>query len=109
METSTTTITPTVNAKAGLADSVHRMIDETDRFLKDAAASGDEKLDLVRGRLADQVRQLRAQLEELEDAARYKARHAARVTDRTVHEHPYSAMGIAAAAGLLIGFLAARR
>jgi len=52
---------------------------------------------------------MRSQLDELEDSAIHKARHAARATDRTVHSHPYGAMGIAAAAGLLIGFLAATR
>jgi ElaB/YqjD/DUF883 family membrane-anchored ribosome-binding protein len=31
------------------------------------------------------------------------------VADHTVHTHPYSAMGIAGAAGLLIGLLVARR
>jgi ElaB/YqjD/DUF883 family membrane-anchored ribosome-binding protein len=33
----------------------------------------------------------------------------ARQADETVQAHPYGAMGVAAAAGLLIGFLAARR
>ena len=108
MDNHNATLAP-VDEKARLADRVHRVIDETDRFLKNAAASGDEKLDAVRNRLADQLRQMRLQLDEIEDSAVYKARHAARVTDRTVHEHPYGAMGIAAAAGLLIGFLAARR
>lgn len=55
-----------------------------------------------------QIRELRAQLDELEETAVYKARRAARVTDQAAHAHPYAGMGIAAAAGLLIGFLAAR-
>jgi ElaB/YqjD/DUF883 family membrane-anchored ribosome-binding protein len=38
-----------------------------------------------------------------------KARQAARAADRTVHAHPYGAIGLAAAVGALVGFLAARR
>jgi len=104
-----TTATPSPNGKEGLAHSVRHMVDEADQFLKAAAQSGDEKFDAVRDKFVEQVRQMRAQLDELEDSAIHKARHAARATDQAVHSHPYGAMGIAAAAGLLIGFLAARR
>ena len=101
--------TPSTNGKEGLAHSLRHMVDEADQFLKAAAQTGDEKFDAVRDKFVEQVRQMRAQLDELEDSAIHKARHAARVADRTVHSHPYGAMGIAAAVGLLIGFLAARR
>ena len=49
------------------------------------------------------------ELQRLEETAMVNARHAARVTDRAVHEHPYAAMGVAAGVGLLIGMLIARR
>jgi len=104
-----TTTTPIANAKEGFAHSLRHMVDEADDFLKAAAQSGDEKFDAVRGQFVEQVRQMRAQLDELEDSAIQKARHAARTTNEAVHSHPYGAIGIAAAAGLLIGFLAARR
>ena len=97
------------DGKDALASSLRHMVDEADQFLKTAARSGDDGLDAARQRLADQVRTLRAQLEELEDEAVHKARRAARAADRTIHTHPYGAMGLAAAAGLLIGFLASRR
>jgi ElaB/YqjD/DUF883 family membrane-anchored ribosome-binding protein len=98
-----------VNSKQGLAQSLRHMVDEADRLLKSAAETGDEKFNAVRQQIVDQVREMRAQLDELEETAVYKARRAARVTDAAVHEHPYGAMGIAAAVGLLIGFLAATR
>lgn len=106
--------TPTVTdaahqAKQALTQNLRRMIDETDQFLKSAAAKGDEKFDAVRDQMVQQVRRMRAQLDELEECALHQAKHAARSADRTVQAHPYGAMGLAAAAGLLIGFLAARR
>ena len=65
--------------------------------------------DALRSRLEEQVRHLRRQLDELQDNTLHHARHAARTADRTVQDHPYAAIGVAAAAGLLLGFLLARR
>jgi len=103
------TTTPIANGREDLTHGLRHVIDQADQFLRGAARSGDEKFDAVRDTFVEQIRHLRAQLDELEDSAVHKARHAARVTDQTVHSHPYGAMGMAAAAGLLIGFLAARR
>ena len=52
---------------------------------------------------------MRAQLDELNQATLERVKRAAQQADQTVHSHPYSAMGVAAATGLLIGFLASRR
>jgi ElaB/YqjD/DUF883 family membrane-anchored ribosome-binding protein len=93
----------------GLAHNLRRMVKETENFLQAAAQTGDEKFMTIRGQLAEQVRNMRWQLDELEDNAVHKARHAARVADQTIHGHPYGAIGIAVAVGLLVGFLAARR
>ena len=93
----------------GLAHNLRRMVEETESFLQAAAQTGDEKLMTIRGQLAEQVRNMRWQLDELEDNAVHKARHAARVADQTIHGHPYGAIGVGVAIGLLVGFLAARR
>lgn len=95
--------------KSALAQSLRRMIDEADELLKSAAETGDEAYEAVRDQFAHQVKQMRDQLDDLEQAAVYRARRAVRATDLAVREHPYGAMGIAAAVGLLIGFLAASR
>lgn len=97
------------DAKQGLATNLRRMIDEADHLLASAADTGDQAFDAVRDQFSDQVRKMRAQLDDVEDAAVYRARRVARAASHTVHEHPYSAMGVAAAVGLLVGFLAARR
>lgn len=59
--------------------------------------------------MSETLHKLRALLDDLQGDALHKARDAARSTDQVVHHHPYSAIGIAAAAGLVIGFLATRR
>lgn len=94
---------------SGPAAALGRMIEDTEHLLRSAAASGDQKFQVVRDKLVEQMTLMRTQLAGLETAGRQKAREAARATDETVHEHPYAAMAVAAAAGMLIGFLAARR
>jgi ElaB/YqjD/DUF883 family membrane-anchored ribosome-binding protein len=58
------------------------MVDEADEFLKAAAHDGDEKFDAVREKFTEQLRQMRAQFDELEDSTIRKARQAARPTRR---------------------------
>lgn len=94
---------------ADLAGSVRHMVHEADQFLKVAAERGDARFDAVRGQFIEQVRHVRAQLDDLESETVRQARHVARKVDRTVHAHPYRALGIAAAIGLLAGLLASRR
>ena len=88
---------------------LRHMVDEIDAYLRSAADSGDQKFNAVRDRLALQVREMRAQLDELNQATLERVQRAAQQADQTVHSHPYTAMGVAAATGLLVGFLAARR
>lgn len=96
----------------GNQDTSHHlrhMVDEIDTYLRSAADSGDQKFNAVRDRLSVQVREMRAQLDQLNQATLERVKRAAQQADQTVHTHPYTAMGVAAAAGLLVGFLASRR
>ena len=90
----------------GLAESVRQMVDEADQFLKVAA---DARFDSVRDKFVDLVRRMRENLDDLESETVHQARRAARRADHIIHAHPYQAIGIAAAAGLLIGLLGSRR
>lgn len=94
---------------SGIAENLRHLVDEADHLLQSAVEGGDDRAAALRVKVAHHVDGLRAQLEDIEDRASYKVRRAARATDRAVHSHPYQAAGIAAAVGLLVGFLAARR
>lgn len=59
----------------------------------------------ARGKLGEALREARIRI----DGLQHKTREAARSADDAVHHHPYGAIGVAALAGLLVGFLAARR
>jgi ElaB/YqjD/DUF883 family membrane-anchored ribosome-binding protein len=110
MDTPSNATAPVTNAPdERVAQHLRRLTDEAEALLKATARAGDEKFDATRERLRDEVQHLRARLGEMEAAAAARVRDAARQTDAAVHAHPYSAMGVAAAAGLLLGFLMARR
>ena len=109
MEPSSRTLRGDGSHQAAVSHNLRHMVDEIDGFLKSAADSGDQHFNAVRDRLADQVREMRMQVDELNEATVARVKRVARQADETVQAHPYGAMGVAAAAGLLIGFLAARR
>lgn len=59
--------------------------------------------------IKDGLTRTRKRADALQADARRKAREALTNADDAVHHHPYRAIGIAAGAALIVGFLAARR
>ncbi len=109
----TTTTSPVVTADQGardrLARSLQQMVDEAEHLFKNAQRTGSEQFNAARDKFESQIRSAKAELNHLEQSALDSAKRAARATDHAVHDHPYTAMGIAAGMGLLIGMLVARR
>jgi ElaB/YqjD/DUF883 family membrane-anchored ribosome-binding protein len=89
--------------------NLNATVEDVEKAISSAVEAGEKRVNATLGRLQTQLAHLRAQFDELDDQARYQARKAARRTDEAVHSHPYRAIGIAAAAGLLVGWLASRR
>jgi ElaB/YqjD/DUF883 family membrane-anchored ribosome-binding protein len=106
MDTHTTTAT--VNDDR-MAHHLRTLADEAEALLKATAKAGDEKVAETRERLRGEVAHLRERLSSLEAQADTQLKTAAHRTDEVVHAHPYTAMGAAAAIGLLAGLLIGRR
>ena len=51
----------------------------------------------------------RVKLDEVVSAVAYSTRQVANAADEYVHEHPWSAVGVAAGIGLIVGLLMSRR
>lgn len=109
METAASTSTTEQSARDRLAHSLQQMVNEADHLLKNAQRTGTEQFTAAREKFETQLRHAKAELGELEETALRNAKRAARATDHAVHEHPYTAMGLAAGVGLLVGLLIARR
>jgi ElaB/YqjD/DUF883 family membrane-anchored ribosome-binding protein len=101
--------TTTAAADDRVAQHLRTLADEADALLKATARAGDEKYEAARERLHTEVAHLRSRLTELESAAALHLKNAAHRSNEAVHAHPYAAMGVAAAAGVLLGALLARR
>ncbi|MFN4352196.1 MAG: YqjD family protein [Hylemonella sp.] len=63
----------------------------------------------VRSRIQDRLQAARAELASLQDEAAARLKAAGHATDAFVHENPWKSIGIAAAIGLVVGLLVARR
>ena len=97
-----TNIYGTPDATTTGASTDHQMIENI-------ARQGVERAEAVTHRLLETVSVARGRLSALGSDVQGRARQAATVTDRYVHESPWQAMGIGAAVGVLVGIMIARR
>ena len=110
METTASPISaPDQGTRDRLAHSLQQVVEEAEHLLKNAQRTGSEQFNAARDRFESQLRSAKAELSHLEKTALDNAKRAVHATDHAVHEHPYTAMGVAAGIGLLIGMLVARR
>ncbi len=81
------------------------VVADAEELIKATAGQAGEKLAQVRARLATAVDSAKETCQVLEQ----KTVAAAKVTDRTIREHPYESIGVAFGLGLLVGVLVGRR
>jgi ElaB/YqjD/DUF883 family membrane-anchored ribosome-binding protein len=98
----------TVSSQQLTAD-LKAVVSDAEALLKATAGDAGVKFGGVRDRLEESLKVTRARVAEMEDAVIEQTRAAAKATDQYVHENPWPSMGIAAAAGLLLGVLIGRR
>ena len=98
----------TVSSQQLTAD-LKAVVSDAEALLKATAGDAGTKLGGVRDRLEESLKVTRARVAEMEDEVIAQTKAAAKATDQYVHENPWPSMGIAAAAGLLLGVLIGRR
>ena len=90
-----------------ITEGLRHAVDDADALMQSGLKQGDEQAQALRDRLAARLQQSREQLQLLEDEAMLRARSAARAVDHQVQAHPYAAIGVAAAVGVIAGLLVA--
>lgn len=99
-----------MNPGAGrLARDTQNVVTEAQELLKTVKEEGSSKLDQVRTGVNAQIESAREKLGELQGTVQDGAKLAYTTTDEYVRTNPWRAVGIAALAGALVGFLASRR
>lgn len=92
-----------------LGRDVQNVVSEAQELLKTVKDEGASQIENARSRVHAQYDAAREKLGEIQTQVTEGAKHAATTTDEYVHANPWQAIGIAAAAGALVGFLLARR
>ncbi|XZG70205.1 DUF883 family protein [Chitinibacteraceae bacterium HSL-7] len=92
-----------------LMEDLRNVISDTEALLDDVSKGGSAEARALRQKIAENLSVARAKLQETERLVGAKAKEAARVTDTYVHDHPWTAVGVAAGVGFLLGLLVSRR
>ena len=85
------------------------VVADTEELLRSTAGQAGEKISELRAKAQDHLATAKVKLADAEAAIVDKAKQAGRVADDYVHDNPWSAVGIAAGVGFLIGLLVGRR
>lgn len=101
--------TNTEVAKEKLIKDFKAVVTDTEELLKATASQTGEKVAAVRAKVEEGLAVTKKRLADLEQGLIEKTKAAAQATDELVHEHPWQAVGIAAAVGFLLGMLTCRR
>jgi ElaB/YqjD/DUF883 family membrane-anchored ribosome-binding protein len=85
------------------------VIADAEELLRATASQAGEKAAAARARIEESLGSAKVRLAQLGEAGIDQAKLAARTTDEFVHTHPWKAVGIGAAAGIILGMLISRR
>ena len=96
-------------AKAQLLEDFSKIVADTEALLRSLGSMGGEKAVAMRATLEANLETTRARLRELQAGVVEKASVAAKDADAYVHENPWTAVGLAAAAGVILGLMIGRR
>ena len=92
-------------ARGKMTDDLKTIVSDGEDLLKAAANASGEGFTAARAKFAERVMSAKATLADLSQPVVERARQA----DDYAHGSPWTAIGIVAAAGILIGLLAAKR
>ena len=85
------------------------LVADVEDLVKKVAHVDDAEIAEIRSKVEHTLAKAKTTTEEGIAAVRGRAGEASQATDEYVHENPWAAIGIAAAIGIVIGFVAARR
>ena len=96
-------------SKQKLVADLKVVVADAEELLRATASQAGEKVSVARERIQASLATAKVKLSDAEQALLEKSKLAAKATDEYVRENPWQAVGIAAAAGLVLGVLISRR
>ena len=92
-----------------LMEDLSAVVADAEELLKATADQTGERIAAARGKAEESLKAAKVRLDEQQAAVMAKTKAAAEATEEYVRANPWKALGIAAAAGFVLGILAARR
>jgi ElaB/YqjD/DUF883 family membrane-anchored ribosome-binding protein len=90
-------------------DEWHKLVADVEDLVKKVANVDDEEIARIRSKVENTLARAKSTASSSVALVRERAEEAGDATDEYVHENPWAAIGIAAAVGIIIGFVAGRR
>jgi ElaB/YqjD/DUF883 family membrane-anchored ribosome-binding protein len=99
----------TMGTSNPIARDIQNVVSDAQDLLKTVQTEGESKMGDVKAKVQQQLESARQMLGQLQTTVQDGAKVAVDTTDAYVRGNPWRAVGVSAALGALIGFLAARR
>jgi ElaB/YqjD/DUF883 family membrane-anchored ribosome-binding protein len=96
-------------AREKLAKDLKVVIAETEELLKATVGQAGDKIKTARTRVEETLQSAKTSIEELEHEAVESVKAGAKATDVFIHDNPWASIGIAAGAGLVVGWILGRK
>ena len=96
-------------ARDKLAADLESVITAAEELLRATSGETKEGVTTARARAEEVLKAARTRLANIDDQVIESAKKAAKAADEFAREHPWGAIGIAAAAGVLVGVILSRR
>jgi ElaB/YqjD/DUF883 family membrane-anchored ribosome-binding protein len=99
----------TTQAKEKLSADFRSIMEDVDSLMAATANKAEGDIASLRARILDRLDGAKERVIDAQHEAVERAKKAAEATDNFVHDHPWQAVGVAAAVGVAIGVLIGRR
>ncbi len=102
-------VTATETARKKLVEDFKALTNDTEELLRATASQTGERASAARARVEERLRAAKEAADEFREDIAARGRAAAETADRTVRDHPWESVAVAAGVGFLLGMLTARR
>ena len=92
-----------------LMDDLRNVAADAEELLRATTSQAGEEVAAARARIQESLKVIKERLMAGEKVLIERGKQAAKITDQYVHESPWTAVGISAGIGLLVGIMIARR
>lgn len=95
--------------KERIASDINAVLVDAEELLRQAGNATGEEAKALRGRAQAAISRAKDSMYELQQKAVAQTKAAAHATDSWVHEHPWTALGVAAGLAFLVGLAVNRK